>query len=430
VHGDERVRVCSLKQSARADAQSNFVSPPLAAGAKADRADPFGEQMLFFHGARALQFFATIGVPHTSTAAPLALIANVRLPASGGLEPWHDASFVRAEDDAGVLGTIAGMEQPRTDAIYFGQDHDTHVAYDSAAIRHEVAHAVLAEWLPRDVWFVDAQGASSANAAIAEALADYFAAAMSEDPRVGVHAGDGGRSWQIRNLSASLRCPDALSGRPHEDGQIIASALWAARKSLGAALDGALVSALKDLRGVTPLSVEKLLGAVLNALAARQPAAARSVGEIWRERGLAPLCQRVLELVPQQSLSGATGTFFVPAASKSFVLAASVLQLRAAVPPSSLEVELHMRTGAPTTNALETSARFEPALLVKSSPIRWTAAGRHDAELVPAAASGTTGELRFSFPAPKAQTLYLQLVNHGQRAGWYDAVRIIFRSKR
>jgi hypothetical protein len=409
--GEQRVRVCSIIQSATPDANGRFGASPSAANAPA--ADPFAEQMLFYHGARTLQYFASLGLPRPLASPQLQLIANVRLPAADVLQPWRDASFLRADEPAGALDVI---RLPGLPAAYFGQDRDVRVAYDSAAIRHEVAHAALAAWLPRQAWFVDAQGTNSAPAAIAEALADYFAASMADDPRLGAHVAHGSDQLLTRNLNTRLDCPAALSGTAHQDGMLIASALWAARQELGGALDQALAAALKKLRAPAHLSSEKLLQSVLVALGVRQSTAAK----IFRERGLLPACQRILNLDPQQSFSGNTGKLTVPGATSTYPLASSVLQLRAALPAGATQAELRMRAG-PTDDG------FQPALLVSSAPIRWTASGSHDGALVTAAASGSAGELRFVLPQAKAQTLYVQVVNRGQRAGWFDAVRVIIR---
>ena len=410
------VRVCSLTASASPDAQGRFAAQPLPADAPAQAADPFAEQMLFYHAARSLQFFAALGLAATDASAKLHLIANVRLPGPDALAPWRDASFIRAHDAAGML---AAMEQQEGPTIYFGQDHEVRVAYDSAAIRHEVSHAVLAPWLPAAAWIVDAHGTNNAPAAIAEALADYFAAAMVDEPRLGVHASHGSDEWKIRNLNTQLTCPAALSGSAHEDGLVIASALWALRKQLGAMLDAAVISAIEAPQAAAELASGRFLKGLLEALATKQPASARAARAVFRERGLLPSCLRMLELQPGQSLSGAAGKFILPGTEPLLPLASSVLQLRAAVPRGATEVELRMRSG--------TLPAFLPALLVKASPIRWTPAAAHDAALMAVAVSGAPGELRFVVPTAGARTLYFQVVNQGQRAGWFDAVRITFR---
>lgn len=401
-------RVCSPIATASPDAQGRYTAPPPPTAAPATTADPFAEQMLFYHGARSLQFFAALGLPAPDS---LRLIANVQLPGPDALIPFRDATFLRGHEPELVA---AALEQ-HAPTIYFGRDREVRVAYDSAAIRHEVSHAVLAPLLPAAVPFVDAQGTNNAPEAMAEALADYFAAAMVEDPRLGTYAGHGDEAWKVRNLSTRLTCPAALSGRPHEDGALVAAALWAARKQLGSLLDKAVVAAVKATHNAADLSPERFLQRVLDAIAPKQPIAAG----IFRERGLLPACERVLEVQPGQSLSGAAGRLALPAAAPALPLAPSALQLRAAVPTGATEVELRMRAS--------TLPAFQPAVLVQARPIRWKDAAAHDTRLMVAAKSGAPGELRFVAPTGGARTLYFQVVNQGQRAGWFDAVRVIFR---
>jgi len=429
----ERVHVCAVAASARADALGHFTATPLGTDAPAHAPDPFAEQMLFHHAARSLQFFAALGVPAAtidSTREPLQLVANVRLPRAlagasldptrAGLEPWRDATFLRADEDPPLF---RGLRPEPGPVIFFGQADDVRLAYDSAAIRHEVTHAVLSDWLPRTGRFVDAQGTNPAPAAIAEALADYFSAAIADDPRLGAHAGHGLGVAQTRNLNVALSCPAALTGQPHGDGLVLASALWSLRKQLGRELDQALVSALRDLQGVSALSFERLVASLLARLAANHPAAARNASALLRERGLTPRCPRLRGLDVQQSLAGASGAFVLPGAGPSLPLASSSLQLRAALPRTGVDLEVRLRAGA---TAPRDANSFSPALLVKPSPIRWTERGTHDAQLI-SPTPGAPSELRFAVPAPRGRELYLQLVNRGEEPGWYDTVRIAFR---
>jgi Zn-dependent metalloprotease len=94
------------------------------------------------------------------------------------------------------------------------------LAMFSDVIYHEYGHGVT-----------DKQyGALSPSGAMHEAFSDYFACTITDEPYIG--EGIAGPGSYFRNCANTLTYPDDLTGEVHDDGRILAGALWDLRVAL------------------------------------------------------------------------------------------------------------------------------------------------------------------------------------------------------
>lgn len=139
--------------------------------------------------------------------------------------PWDDTTRVEAR-----VGLDPRENAWAGDTLLFGADA---FARSSDVVYHECSHNVLAELYGDWIGFsVDPRGEGYA---LDEGFADYFAAAATDDPRVGEGCGEG------HDLSAAARYPGrgGYDAEGHEGGKIIGGAAWALRKRLEAEMGGA-----------------------------------------------------------------------------------------------------------------------------------------------------------------------------------------------
>jgi hypothetical protein len=104
-----------------------------------------------------------------------------------------------------------------------GCPEDLNYALGSDVIYHEYAHYAIEEvtHLPNI--------AGSESAAMAEGLADYFAATINNDPLWGEVISPN----RTRNLQNNLNFQTDMIGQSHHDGQIFSGALWDLREAIG-----------------------------------------------------------------------------------------------------------------------------------------------------------------------------------------------------
>jgi hypothetical protein len=296
-------------------------------------------------------------------------------------------------------------------------------AHDGDVVAHEVTHALLEPLLPRRRWLLDEHGAHGDAQAMDEALADYFAAALTGDPLVGEHAVRNAPAELSRNLAAPARCPESLTGRRHADALVLASALWAIRASSpapeAARLDRALLSALRTPGGSA--SIEALVQGTLGQLATA-PALAARARQLLGDRGLHPRCQRILSLGPEQSLSGTSGSFVAPGriSTGTRVLSPGLLQFRLRPPAGTRAVRLRFRTDGPGVISLR-------VLLKAGGPIRWQhrAQPPHDGRV--ATILPGEGALRAALiPVAGAAEIFFQLASTAAADTWFDDLAVVF----
>lgn len=154
-------------------------------------------------------------------------------------------------------------------------------------------------------------------------------------------------------------------------------------------------------------------------------------------RGLLPWCERIVpyEGEPLQSRDGRIG-FVAPGKQSLGVrkLAPGILQVRAAIPPGAVSVEVSFvaRASRAGIGPLGGNAKpFAPVVLAKlDQPITWEP-GRelsHDADRR-VKISATSGKVRATFAIPEgsaADSIYVQIANDGDADGAYDSVALSF----
>ncbi len=101
-----------------------------------------------------------------------------------------------------------------------------HVEQDIDILLHELSHVWLRSRTPdaqEPRWQWHDGRASHDSALIHEALADFVAASLTQDPRIGEHSLAPG---QTRSLDTPRTCPDAMTGAVHSDSLLISHPLW------------------------------------------------------------------------------------------------------------------------------------------------------------------------------------------------------------
>jgi hypothetical protein len=103
----------------------------------------------------------------------------------------------------------------------FGAGYGTcnNLAMFSDVVYHEYGHGIT-DFLYRPL---------SPSGAMHEAFSDYFACTITDEPMIGEGVITGG---YFRNCDNTLRYPDDLTGEVHDDGRILAGALWDLREIL------------------------------------------------------------------------------------------------------------------------------------------------------------------------------------------------------
>jgi hypothetical protein len=434
---------CRPRLSATAGPDGVYAHTPAdIPGSPAALDDPHAEVSAFFHASRTFRFFAAAGLapPWPNGRAPLRVVVNVLQPDRPALRlpfsehpaiPWGNSLFVSPADPA-ASGSSDFPHEGR-DTVWLGQGAQTDFAYDGDAVVHETTHAILSHVLPRGEWRLDDLGLDPAPAAIREALADYVAASLADDPLIGEYARRNGEAWHARTLACSARCPDSLSGRRHADSLVLSCALWRARVALGPAppgavhpLDRAVVRATVSFRGGSAPSLSAFAAALLRGV----PSPTRRLVE--REltaAAILPSCRRILPLDPAQTLRSSADRFLAPgvATAGSPLIAPGIVQLHLAVPQGTMAIRLWIRAGElPTSGDLEREP-FLPTLLARwDTPIRWSPRkGTSNADItLPLEGEAQTRTARIS-PA-RGGDLFLQVANRSRRDGWWNEVRIAF----
>lgn len=111
--------------------------------------------------------------------------------------------------------------------VSFGQGGGIDFAYDADVIYHEFGHSVIGRVAETTFSGADEYGLEFANGSLNEGSADLFSLAITQNPRLGEYAGTGGMGvGAIRDLEADRRCPDALYGESHKDGETWGAMGW------------------------------------------------------------------------------------------------------------------------------------------------------------------------------------------------------------
>lgn len=235
---------CHPEHRVFADEDGNFYPYTPNVILEADNVEPedgYAELSMYYHGARFLDALAQRGIDMFACT-QAAMLANVRnLSVDGGSDQPVDNAFYTNQCDP-----------ERGPTMMFGQGSQVDFAYDGDVVYHELGHGVVAMLTPEglggrrlrdDGVLVDAGGMN-------EAVADYMAYMMTDDPRVGEYVG---RFWasntraEIRTGENGKRCPDNTIGQVHNDGEPFAGALWSTRVAVGPAIDDLVLRTLPRL---------------------------------------------------------------------------------------------------------------------------------------------------------------------------------------
>lgn len=450
------VHVCDIEQLATADGNGDFLAyePSDTAGAMASRSDPFSEVSMYYHAAKAYDFFRTLqGDPNAQVVddKPLRVVANLQLPAgiaSGNLaaaadpntplDTFSNAFFSPA---AGGLGAIfQQLYGLKGGGLWFGQGPQRDYAYDGDVVYHEFGHAVVDHTIKLGAWHVDTRGAIDSPGAMNEALADYFSSAITGDPDIGEYASKdiSQNAGVLRTLANQDACPGAVIGEVHFDSTLFSGALWTARTTVAEAdrgkFDAALYKALRTNPGRGDLGYDDLAKLFLATLTTDLPAGATALDTAMKARGILPSCERILELKDGsvRAIEPIVGGFTAPGLQSIPLgeVAPGIIQVHAKVGPTDAKVVVSVsaRASSGSANPLGGGGTpFTPVALVKfGKAITWTVSrsdATHDADKATDMTAGTRPSAAFEIPAGTTD-VFVQIANKGDSDGAYDNVTL------
>jgi len=219
------------------------------------------------------------------------------------LERVDNAAYVPAGAGEQLGVALPGFDR-EFDSILMFQGTRSDFAYDRDVVAHELSHGTVAATGGLANYAADGQGIVDAPGAMNEGFADFWAAALANDPVIGEYAGDltGRGEGSIRNLTNEESCPSVIVNEVHVDSQHFSAALWALRvdlatnEALKLAFDTAILTAM---RGLSPISTfDDAAEVITDELEDAFPAAGRDAIETaFRSRGVTE-CERILDLDP------------------------------------------------------------------------------------------------------------------------------------
>jgi hypothetical protein len=227
ISGDVEQSSASLQitdQAVLADSSGDFLIDP--ATSQPSWTDGFAEVNVYYHLERTNRYYRdTIGLGTQMDQPKWALFSVVNYgPPSK--TPYDNAFFTPWTNSA--------------NGIFIGQGHKVDFAYDSDVYLHEYAHYVNhnAIGFSQGAIAMDDYGIATMPGAMDEGSSDYFSSTLNDDAVVGEVA----LGSQARDLATDPgRCPEALIGESHQDGELIGSASWSIRQAIGKQLADPLV---------------------------------------------------------------------------------------------------------------------------------------------------------------------------------------------
>ena len=447
------VHVCSMLKTAAANASGDFEYTPVDTASDAARdSDTFSEVSMYYHAAKAYDFFRQLrgdAGAQVVASKPLRTVSNLRIPAgisSGNfgqignpdiaLEPFQNA-FFSPGGEGDIFSTLYGFSGG---SMWFGQGPVHDYSYDGDVVYHEFTHGVVDATLQLDAWVRDTQGAIDAPGAMNEGLADYFAAVISGDPDVGEYASkDIDPSMNvIRTLANDDRCPENVGGEVHYDSTFWTGGLWSARMTLPeasrAVYDRAIYKTMLANPGRGSLSFEDLTNLILANLATDLPAGKAALETALASRGAFPACDRT-RTFQGSAIRGpeALGGYFMAPGRNDLAafrpVAPGVMTFKYDLPPYTKDVTVSfaVRSGGGGGGGFGSQGTpFTPVVYGRfDDTIAWEKSG---ANLVSTGATTATAtkvgsNLTATFPAPEGATkMYVQIANSGQQSGMYGSV--------
>ncbi len=330
--------VCHLRALAAQEPSAAPVCHPSPRG-RAEHDPACAERSALGHLSRAAGFFRRLAAssePDPRVAEPLfpetlhVLLGPPKAKRANGSSaalPW--ALFLARDDhDGALLRQFVGLAEP---FVWVGWAFRAQAANAEDVLAHELTHAVLGRGRTLPSWVVAEKGASIEAQSVAEGLADYFAAAFSEDPRIGESA-----TRTPRDIAAPPPEFALLSGRPHLEGAVLSTTLWRTRAPLSAAQQQVFDALVFRIARTTPQVVR------MNAFAENLLAALRTtelepvrtrLQDGFRERGILPRAGPIVDLVPERRLLAPDLGFVLPGRQGTpHALMPGVFQVRVALP--------------------------------------------------------------------------------------------------
>jgi hypothetical protein len=360
-----------------------------------------------------------------------------------------NAAFIAKEQwqAQAILSLIYPLD---SSAMVFFQGQNVDFSYDTSVTYHEFTHGMV--YTVADfsgvVLYANKHGANDEQGAMNEGLADFFASAHLQDPKVGAWVGPrlNGASQDIalRDVGGSDHCPDVLWGEVHQDSQHFSQALWQARgqfqgADLGRTFDAAVYAAVVGIQAPTfDTMTEAICRSVETAFASRATAYA-DCEAVFTGRGVIG-CDDVL---------AGTGSISRPLFSVmakgdlgtgAQTYAPGPVQFKLHVAAGTRQVSIGGQVGVDPLAAFTGGGNPDPYVLVKvGGPIEFTrgASGLSDnadasKQLTLSAISGTTQAQAVSgnldIPAPPTacaeQDVYVAIVNKGTAAASITALTV------
>jgi Zn-dependent metalloprotease len=295
--GTTRIHFCETEPKAMADANGDFLYDRPASDGEPE--DEFSEVQMFYHTSRTMQMFRSLGL-EALRSPPMNVYMNVR-----GVDPFQPSnanctahSPLAPFDNA--FYTPAGGFWPTGPSLVFGQAAAIDFAYDGDVVAHELGHAVQDVLHPDTaIVYTDEYGLNRDAHGMKEATADFFAAAVTDDPLLGEYAlAHYGENRDLRNFT---RCPDNIVGEEHFDGEMFRSGMWSGRTALPEAqwrlFDQALYNAM-DGFGSTQSFAEAASATLAEVRLLAGDAAAAAVSEAFERHGLDGCSDRVADVDP------------------------------------------------------------------------------------------------------------------------------------
>jgi MYXO-CTERM domain-containing protein len=426
--------------------------------------DPFAELSVFYHTTQAYDYFRTLEpgfkLSEQNKAWPLYVVANVMMPSglstmniaqmqdpNAALEPLSNAMYTGWDEQGfgDMLSAIA--PEIKGAALAFGQGVKVDWGLDGDVVFHEFGHAVVDSTAGLvGYWHLDSQGASVSPGGMNEGIADFFAAAITSDPKTGEYACQdvhGMNCEGIRVLTNDKTCPAWLTGEVHADAEFFSAPMWSVRAGLAddaerKTFDQALLTTLNTVSS-GDLGYEDLAEAFVKALEKSPLGAtvAAKMTEQYTARGVLPRCHRLLTWEGKAisskssnmafSFSAAGTQELMPSAQAEY--APGLMQIKVALPAGTSTMTAtitELKTSA--ANPLKQGSAFKPAFLVgfdKEIEFDPTDLTANTSTLVDATGSSTKWSAPIDVPAG-AQEAYVMIVNKGQRGGLYKTITFGF----
>jgi hypothetical protein len=256
---------CYPTQRVLPDAEGDYIVPLPSVVVHEDNVDPqdlYAEVAMYWHAEKFFTRLAELGVDDFPCARSNMLVNFHRLLPSGNSE-WSGYS------NAYYTGVCELEEGP---TMLVGQGSQVDFAYDGDVVYHELGHGIVEQLTPEGLtgYRYRSEGTLRDAPAINEAIADYHAIMLTDNPQLGEYVAfytpSSPNAW-FRNADNEARCPDDLNGEEHTDGVPLTGALWSARTRIGGAkLDPVVLGSLALLPG--DASLEDAAAALLAVAAA------------------------------------------------------------------------------------------------------------------------------------------------------------------